>query len=123
MGLTPLGWLPAEKALKRPAPTFRKMASARIERALLPVQRNRTLNLCTSMNFLLWRAAWIEIGGERRAELGPAAAAVLEQEQSDLAEAVEVRAVDDGAALPFAVDQPGAREDRQMRRHRVLGNL
>jgi hypothetical protein len=39
----PFGWLPAEKALKRPAPSLRKMLSAKIERALLPVQRNRTL--------------------------------------------------------------------------------
>src|SRR6202011_6322732 len=44
-GLTiPLGWLPAEKALKRPAPSFRRMLSAMIERALLPVQRKRTLD-------------------------------------------------------------------------------
>src|SRR5690606_3551104 len=43
-GLTsPSGWLPAEKARKRPAPSLVRMLSARIERAELPVQRNRTL--------------------------------------------------------------------------------
>jgi len=43
-GLTaPFGWLPAEKARKRPAPSLARMLSARIERAELPVQRNRTL--------------------------------------------------------------------------------
>jgi hypothetical protein len=43
-GITvPFGWLAAEKALKCPAPSFRRMASARIERAVLAVQRKRTL--------------------------------------------------------------------------------
>ena len=39
----PLGWLPAEKAWNRPAPLRLRIASARIERAELPVQRMRTL--------------------------------------------------------------------------------
>ena len=39
----PLGRLPAEKALNRPAPSFRRMLSAKIERAVLPVHRNNTL--------------------------------------------------------------------------------
>ena len=37
------GSLPAEKAWKRPAPSFCRIDSARIERAELPVQRNSTL--------------------------------------------------------------------------------
>ena len=36
-------WLPAEKERNRPCPSLRKIDSARIERAVLPVQRNRTL--------------------------------------------------------------------------------
>src|SRR3569833_2585100 len=39
----PLGWLPAEYAWNRPAPSLLRMASAMIDRAELPVQRNRTL--------------------------------------------------------------------------------
>ena len=39
----PFGKLPAEKARKRPPPARFSSASARIERAELPVQRNRTL--------------------------------------------------------------------------------
>ena len=43
-GLTwPLGWLPALHARNRPAPTLFKIASAMIERAEFPVQRNSTL--------------------------------------------------------------------------------
>ena len=43
-GLTlPFGWLPAEKARNRPRPSLRRINSARIERAVFPVQRNRTL--------------------------------------------------------------------------------
>jgi hypothetical protein len=40
---SPLGWDPAENALKRSPPSLPRMASARIERAEFPVQRNRTL--------------------------------------------------------------------------------
>ena len=40
---SPFGKLPAEKARKRPSPSRLSSASARIERAELPVQRNRTL--------------------------------------------------------------------------------
>jgi hypothetical protein len=43
-GLTsPFGWLPALQARNRPAPTLFRIASAMIERAELPVQRNSTL--------------------------------------------------------------------------------
>src|SRR5262249_18526560 len=43
-GLTrPAGVEPAEKALTRPPPSLLSRASARIERAELPVQRKRTL--------------------------------------------------------------------------------
>ena len=42
---SPFGWLPAEYARKQPAPSLLKMLSARIERAELPVQRNRTLKM------------------------------------------------------------------------------
>lgn len=39
----PLGKLPADKAWKLPAPSLLRIASARIERAELPVQRKRAL--------------------------------------------------------------------------------
>jgi hypothetical protein len=38
-----ISWLPALKARNLPAPTLFKIASAMIERAELPVQRNSTL--------------------------------------------------------------------------------
>src|SRR3984957_6353858 len=69
-GLTaPLGWLPAEKARKRPLPSFLRMLSARIERALLPVHRNRTLNVGSAMSSLLRWAAWGEVRDQRSAHL------------------------------------------------------
>ena len=52
-GLTwPFGWLPAEKAWKRPAPSLLRIASAMIERAELPVQRNSVLNICLAIGLL-----------------------------------------------------------------------
>src|ERR1700681_3644182 len=39
----PFGWLPAEKLRKYWRPSLRRIDSARIERALLPVHRKRTL--------------------------------------------------------------------------------
>jgi hypothetical protein len=41
--VAPSGALPAEKEWKRPPPSFRKIDSAMMERAELPVQWNRTL--------------------------------------------------------------------------------
>src|SRR5690606_33978308 len=41
----PAGWLPAEKARKRPFPTALRIDSARMLRAELPVQRNSTLRI------------------------------------------------------------------------------
>src|SRR6202022_5167089 len=42
-GLAAPFWLPAENARKCGRPSFRRIDSARIERALFPVHRNRTL--------------------------------------------------------------------------------
>jgi hypothetical protein len=92
-GLTaPFGWLPAEKALKRPAPNFRRMLSAMIERALLPVQRKRTLKMRSVMDSNLPQAARGKIGDQRRTYVRTAAAAVLEEEQRDFAEPGEIGA-------------------------------
>src|SRR3546814_10012084 len=41
---SPLGWLPALNDLKRPSPSRLRIASAMMERAELPVQRNSTFN-------------------------------------------------------------------------------
>lgn len=42
---SPLGWLPAENARNLPFPSRFRIASAVIERAELPVQRNSTLKM------------------------------------------------------------------------------
>src|SRR5579863_8240529 len=120
--MTPLGWLPAENARKRPTPSLRRIDSARIERALFPVHRNRTLKTRSTMLGLLGRPAGREVGDQRRANLGSAAAAVLEKEQGDFAEPFEIGAVEDRAALPLAADETGASQYRQMRRHCILRN-
>jgi hypothetical protein len=43
--ISPLGWLPAENARNLPFPSRFRIASAMIERAELPVQRNSTLKV------------------------------------------------------------------------------
>jgi hypothetical protein len=78
---------------------LRRMLSAMIERALLPVQRNKTLNARSVMRASLCRAARREIGNYGRAYIGTTAAAVLEQVQRDLAEARQIGAVDDGVCF------------------------
>jgi hypothetical protein len=92
------------------------MHSAMIERALLPVQRNRTLK---TGSIIGW-AARGEIGDERRAYVGATATAVLKQEQSDFTEPGEIGTVDDRAAVPLPDDQTRAGENGEMRRHGVL---
>src|SRR5580704_6218645 len=120
-GLTvPFGWLPAEYALKRSAPTLRRMLSAMIKRALLPVQRKRTLKTGLVMDANLPRAARCEIGDERRANVRATTAAVFKQEQSNFTTPQEIRTVDDRAALTLSNDQTRAGENRKMRRHGVL---
>ncbi|GAA3277698.1 hypothetical protein GCM10020258_59680 [Sphingomonas yabuuchiae] len=57
------------------------------------------------------------------AQLGAALAAVLHQEQHEGAQRIEVRPVDDRAAIPFGADQAGARENAQVRRHGVLRHV
>src|SRR5271165_5350827 len=99
------------------------MLSARIERALLPVQRNRTLNTRSVMGGDLRGTARREVGDDGRAYIGTAAAAVLEQVQCDLTEARQIGAVDDGATLPFSFHQARAREHGQVGRHGVLWNF
>jgi len=46
---SPFGWEPADQALNRPCPTRFRIASARIDRAELPVQRKRTLKGLSDM--------------------------------------------------------------------------
>ena len=75
------------------------------------------------MNRLPRRAAGGQICDQGRAEFGPPATTVLEQIQRDLAKAIEVGAVYDRAAMSFAGDETGPRQDRQMRRHGVLRNI
>jgi hypothetical protein len=72
------------------------------------------------MRIRLARAKGREIGDRRRADSGLAAAAILEKEQRNFAEAVEIGAVDYEAAPPLAADETGARQAGPT--HRVLGN-
>ena len=51
---------------------------------------------------------------------GMAAAAVLEQEGHDLAQPVEVGAVDDRAAAALGADEAGPGQDAEMRGHGVV---
>jgi hypothetical protein len=88
-----------------------------IERALLPVQRKRTLKMRSVMDSNLPRAARGKIGDQRRAYVRTAAAAILEEEQRDFAEPGEIGAVDDRAAVPLSNDLTRAGENGEMRRH------
>lgn len=47
----------------------------------------------------------------------------LQQEQSQIAQAIEVGPIDDRSALAFALDQTGTAQCRKMRRHRVLRDI
>src|SRR5690349_23637157 len=93
----PLGWLPAENELKRPRPSLRKIDSARTERAVLPVQRNRTLNVRSGMGFplpLRW-ATRRDAFDQRRADFRTAVAAIVHKERHHALETREIGAVDD----------------------------
>src|SRR5687768_2309814 len=108
------------------------MASARMERAELPVHRKSTLKVLSvivvlvvgsaGVGRLLGRTAWSQFLDQWCAEFGVAAAAVLDQVKGHLTEALEVGAVDDGAALTLAGNQASIGQDRKVRRHRVLRN-
>src|SRR5579859_6897304 len=54
------------------SPSWRRIDSAAIERALFPVHGNRTLKTGSTMTGLLGRAAGREVGDQRRANLGSA---------------------------------------------------
>ena len=49
-----------------------------------------------------------------------AVAAIVDQESDDGADALDIRPVDDGAALPRRAQQAGAHQDGQMRRKRIV---
>src|SRR6478735_9663349 len=95
------GVLPAENARKRPAPSLRRIDSARIERAELPVHRNSTLNIWSGTASLLsfWRAAGLKAIDDRLANFRPSAAAIPQQEDRNVAEFRKVGAIDDRAAV------------------------
>jgi hypothetical protein len=75
------------------------------------------------MSSLLGWAAWGQVGDQRSAQISTSAAAVFEQKQRDLAEAIEVCAIDDGAAFSLATYQFRAGKNGEVRRHRVLGDF
>ena len=68
-------------------------------------------------------AAGKKVGKQRFAEIRRAVAAILHEKQHDLAEALEIRVIDDGAALAVTSHKASPCEDRQMCRHGVLRNL
>jgi hypothetical protein len=67
------------------------------------------------MSSLLRWAAWGEVGDQRSAQISAPATAVFEQKQRDLPEAIEVRAIDDGATLSLAVYKFRASKNGEVR--------
>src|SRR3954469_12873516 len=108
-GLTvPFGWLPAENDLKRARPSLRRIDSARIERAVLPVQRNRTLNVRSDMGLplpLRWTTRR-DAFDQRRTDFRTAIAAVVHEERHDSLKPGEIGAVDDRTADAARGDEP-----------------
>src|SRR3954467_15352368 len=96
------------------------MPSARIERAVLPVHKNRTLQTRSAMSALLGWATRGQVSEEWRTDRRPALAAVLDQEGHDRAEAVETGPIDDQAAAPLGADEAGARQDPKMCGHGIV---
>src|SRR5580765_4647569 len=96
----PFGWLPAENELKRPRPSLRRIDSERIERAVFPVQRNRTLNVRSGIGLPLSfrRTARGDALDQRREDFRAAVAAVIDEERHHGLETDEIGAVDDRAA-------------------------
>src|SRR5437660_7986153 len=96
----PFGWLPAENEWKRPRPSLRRIDSARIERAVFPVQRNRTLNVRSDMGFPLplWWTTGRDAFDQRRADFRAAVAAIVDEKRHHGLKAREIGAVDDGTA-------------------------
>lgn len=64
-------------------------------------------------------AAGCEFGQQGLAEVRPAPAAVLEQEQDQVSEPVQVDPVDDGPTAPLRLDQSRPGQDAEMRRQGV----
>jgi hypothetical protein len=64
-----------------------------------------------------------EFSDQGGAQPGIAAATILDEVQHQVAQAVQVRAVDDRAAMPFTGSQSCPRQNSQMRRHGVLRNV
>src|SRR5689334_7301779 len=95
-GLTvPLGWLPAENDLKRPGPSLRRIDSARIERAVLPVQRNRTLNVRSDIRFplSLRRTTRRDAFDQWRADFRPSVATVVDEKRHHGLKATQIGAI------------------------------
>ena len=63
-----------------------------------------------------------KIGDHRSAKAVIAPAAILEEKERHFAQSLQIRAVDDRAAMTLARDEAGAGQHRQMRRHGVLRN-
>src|SRR5690242_3509586 len=93
----PFGRLPAENELKRPRPSLRRIDSARIERAVFPVQRKRTLNARSGMGSspsLRW-TTMRDAFDQGRADFRMAIAAIVDEKRHHCLKAGEIGAVDD----------------------------
>lgn len=76
--------------------------------------------LRSSMTAGLLLRAESEVSHERRTDIGTAATTILEQKQNDLAEAPEIRTVDDRAAAALTVHKFRTGQDGEMSREGVL---
>ena len=68
-------------------------------------------------------AAGGKFSHERRAQLARSGATVLCKEGHQCSQGLEISAINDGPTVPFRSDQPGAGQDREVSRHRVLRDV
>src|SRR3954454_22157412 len=66
-----------------------------------------------------WFATTVRDRRQRRADFRTAAAAILGEEDQQLAHGVEIDGIDDRAALTTRLDEPRIRKDEKWRRHGV----
>jgi hypothetical protein len=117
----PFGWLPAGKAGNFPGPSRCKMASAMIDRAELPVQRNSFVSAGLSWprsplaSLALWCAARCRVCGRYEiAEFRMAVATIGNQERQKCSHAVDIGAIKDGASFARSPDQSRTSENTEV---------
>jgi hypothetical protein len=96
-----------------------RIASARIERALLPVQRKRTLKMGSDIGGYLWQET-STIGQNGFTRLHGAVAAILDEKRRETPKHGEIRAINDGTAVPLRAGQPRPRQAGKMGRRSIM---